>query len=189
MRSFFPVLLIALGFFGTSSVAAVPTGYSVKEEVGPPRGWLKHSRPPPDHAIVLRIGLLQPNFHLLEKKLYEVSDPDHERYGQHLSKAEVEALVAPHQESIALVNEWLGKFGVNEDSLVRSPAKDWVSLKVPVSLAEKMLDTVSLKFWLRQLSSSSNHFCRPITSGSILKAVITWSALQTTVFPATFMII
>ena len=146
MRSLFPVVLLGFGFFATSLVVAAPRGepaYSVKEEVSPPRGWVKHGRPTPDHNIVLRIGLPQPNFHVLEKNLYEVSDPDHERYGQHLSKEEVEALVAPHPESIEVVNEWLGTFGVNEDSLVRSPARDWVTLKVPVGLAEKMLDTVS----------------------------------------------
>ena len=143
MHSLFPVVLLGFGFLAASPVAAAPKEYSVKEEVSSPRGWVKHSQPSPDHYITLRIGLPQPNFHVLEKNLYEVSDPDHERYGQHLSKSEVEALVAPHPESLHLVNEWLGTFGVDEDSLVRSPAKDWVTLKVPVSLAEKMLDTVS----------------------------------------------
>ena len=144
MHFLFPVVLLGFGYLATSPVAAAPRDYSVKEEVSSPKGWVKHSRPPPDHNIILRIGLPQPNFHVLEKNLYEVSDPDHERYGQHLSKSEVEALVAPHPESLNLVNEWLGNFGVTEDSLVRSPARDWVTLKVPVSLAEKMLDTVSL---------------------------------------------
>jgi tripeptidyl-peptidase-1 len=143
MHFLFPVVLLGFDFFGTSPVAAAPREYSVKEGISSPNGWVKHSRPPPDHNINLRIGLPQPNFHILEKNLYEVSDPDHERYGQHLSKSEVEALVAPHPESLDLVNEWLSTFGLNEDSLVRSPASDWVTLKVPVSLAEKMLDTVS----------------------------------------------
>ena len=145
MHLSFPIILLGFNLFATSPVAAAPSKYCVKEEISSPGGWVKHSRPPPDHNIVLRIGLPQPNFHVLEKNLYEVSDPDHERYGQHLSKSEVEALVAPHPESLNLVNEWLGTFGVDEDSLVRSPARDWVTLKVPVSLAEKMLDTVS--FW------------------------------------------
>ena len=192
MRSLFPVVLLGFGLFviSPSPVAAAPRAeraYSVKEEVSSPRGWVKHSRPDPNHNIVLRIGLPQLDFHVLEKNLYEVSDPDHQRYGQHLSKAEVEALVAPHPESIELVNEWLGTFGVNEDSLVRSPARDWVTLKVPVSLAEKMLDTVSclnLATWC-----FIHDFCRPITSGNILRVGITWSGLRTTVFLATFMTI
>jgi len=57
----------------------------------------------------------------------------------------LEALVAPHPESAGLV-EWLGIFGVDEDNLARSPASDWVTLKVPVSLAEKMLDTAYAPF-------------------------------------------
>lgn len=72
------------------------------------------------------------------------SDPFHERYGQHLSKEEVESLVAPHADSIHTVNEWLASHGLVGDSLSRSPAKDWVTVKVPVSLAEEMLRTVRL---------------------------------------------
>jgi tripeptidyl-peptidase-1 len=118
--------------------------YKVKESIPPPRGWVKLKPAPPDHNIELRIGLPQPNFHVLEQHLYEVSDPYHERYGAHLSKVEVEELVAPHPESLALVDEWLASHGIQESDLVRSPAKDWVIINVPVNLAEKMLDTVSL---------------------------------------------
>jgi tripeptidyl-peptidase I len=190
MHSLFPVVLLGLGFLATSPVAAAPREYSIKEEISSPRGWVKHSQPHPDHNIILRIGLPQPNFHVLEKNLYEVSDPAQERYGQHLSKSEVEALVAPHPESLNSVNEWLGSFGFDEDSLVRSPAKDWVTLKVPVSLAEKMLDTVSFLNLasLVPVLQLPIHFCRPITSGSILIAVITWFGLQVMVFLAIFMI-
>ncbi|KAF8897766.1 tripeptidyl peptidase A [Infundibulicybe gibba] len=116
-------------------------GPPLPEFVSPPRGWVQHSAAPKDHNIELRIGLPQPNFPTLEKHLYEVSDPFHERYGAHLSKAEVDELIAPHEESLNRVDEWLAKHGITEDDIVRSPAKDWISLKVPVSLAEKMLDT------------------------------------------------
>lgn len=125
----------------TSSLAAPPNDYTlrIKETVYPPRRWAKHSTPPPDHNIILRIGLQRPNFPVLERHLYEVSSPEHERYGQHLSKEEVEAFVAPHQESIDAVNQWLFSHGLQESDLVKSPAKDWVTVKVSVSLAEKML--------------------------------------------------
>ena len=190
MHSFlFPVVLLGFGFFGTSLAAAPSTEYSVKEEIILPRNWVKLSQPSSDHDIHLRIGLKQSNFHVLERILYEVSDPYHEHYGQHLSKSEVEALVAPRPESLNLVNEWLSSFGVNEDSLVRSPAKDWITLKVSVGLAEKMLDTVSFLIFTSLVLQSSIHFCRPIMSGSILRAMITWSGLQVIVFLAIFMII
>jgi len=146
MRSLLQLVLLASCLLGVPFVGAVPTKdcpYSVKETIQPPRTWIKHGVPPPNHKIVLRIGLPQPNFSVLEKHLYEVSDPDHERYGQHLSKAEVEELVAPHQESLDSVNEWLSSFGITEKEIIRSPAKDWVTIRLPVNVVEKMLDTVS----------------------------------------------
>ncbi|TFK64203.1 tripeptidyl peptidase A [Pluteus cervinus] len=115
--------------------------YEVKEHAHPPHGWIQHSVPPADHTISLRIGLPQPNFNILETHLYEVSDPGHHRYGQHLSKEEVEELVAPHPESLQAVNEWLASHGIQEDEITRSPAKDWITLTIPIGMAEKMLDT------------------------------------------------
>ncbi|KAF8914260.1 subtilisin-like protein [Gymnopilus junonius] len=129
---------------GTSlSFAAPPKecAYKVKEEIYPPRGWVKHSRPHPDHPISLRIGLPQHNFPLLEQHLYEVSDPEHPRYGEYLSKEEVEALAAPRPESLNALDKWLAGFDFKEEDLVRSPAKDWITITIPISLAEKMLDT------------------------------------------------
>lgn len=146
MRSKLAQVIVLASCLFFSAVGAIPTkecAYTLKEKIETPHGWVKQSKPHPDHRIVLRIALPQPNFNQLEKHLYEVSDPDHERYGQHLSKAEVEQLVAPHQESVDSVNEWLFSFGLTEEDLVKSPARDWVTIKVPVSLAEKMLDTVS----------------------------------------------
>ncbi|KAF8239071.1 subtilisin-like protein [Tricholoma matsutake] len=159
MRS--PVVGLLLALFAIpSNVRAIPWkpyAHKVKETIIPPIGWVKYSVPPPDHTIVLRIGLPQPNFHVLEKHLYEVSDPDHERYGAHLSKDEVEALVAPHQESVDLVNEWLQSYGIGENDVVRSPAKDWVTLKIPVILVEKMLDT---KYYVWKHSDSDESIVR-----------------------------
>ncbi|KAK7470306.1 hypothetical protein VKT23_001737 [Stygiomarasmius scandens] len=139
----------ALGF-----ALAASTIHEVKESILPPRGWTRRSVAPSNHNIELKIGLSQPNFPLLEKHLYEVSDPFHERYGQHLSKEEVEALVAPHDESLALVDEWLASHGIREEDFTRSPARDWVTIKVPVRLAEKMLDT-TYHIWIHESSGDS----------------------------------
>ena len=136
--------LVALSlFFSSSLVFGAPNASpKLKESVNPPRGWVKHSPASPDHIIHLRIGLPQPNFDTVERHLFEISDPYHERYGNHMSKEEVEELVAPHPDSVRLVEEWLADHGIGQDSLSQSPAKDWVTIKVPVSVAEKMLHTV-----------------------------------------------
>ncbi|KAJ4479142.1 subtilisin-like protein [Lentinula aciculospora] len=140
MRSLLSCLVIL-----TSFVLAFPASresqLQTKERVFPPRDWEIHSIAPSNHRIELKIGLPQPNFEILEKHLYEVSDPSHSRYGQHLSKEEVEALVAPHPESLELVTDWLASHGFGEQDMTRSPAQDWITVTVPVRLAEEMLDT------------------------------------------------
>lgn len=141
MRCFFPVVLLALA----ASTLGAPQNSAcvVKESITLPKGWVKHSTPSPNHIVSLRIGLPQSNFPTLERLLYEVSDPTHTRYGQHLSKEEVEELVAPYPHSLNAVNDWLSTYGLGEDDIDRSPAKDWITVTIPVSLVEEMLDTVS----------------------------------------------
>lgn len=113
-----------------------------KEQVQHPRFWLKRDRAPASHNLDLKIGLPQPSFHILERHLYEVSDPDHERYGQYLAKQDVEKLVAPHDTSVDAVDAWLLSHGIDTAQVDRSPAQDWVTITVPVFKAEAMLGTV-----------------------------------------------
>ncbi|KAJ6560214.1 subtilisin-like protein [Mycena capillaripes] len=139
--------------------------HKVKEAVAPPRGWTIFGPPPADHLIKLRIGLPQSNFDVLEDHLYAISDPYHERYGAHLTQEEVEELVAPHPESVAAVSEWLSSHGIKEDEIVRSPAGDWLTIKVPVWLVEKMLDT---KYHVWKHAASGDYIVRT-TSYSLPK--------------------
>ena len=146
-RTMLNLLLLAHLLLAVSSCLASPYRplaaiNRLKERVPHPRGWLKGERAPSDHTLELKVALPQPSFHILEQHLYEVSDPGHVRYGQHLSKEEVEELVAPHAESVSLVDKWLRSCGVDVEGLTHSPAKDWVTVRIPVSLAESMLDTV-----------------------------------------------
>lgn len=145
MRSLYHIAVLLPFLLRALPVGSVPTkdcAHKVKETVNAPRGWVKHGEPPADHKIALKIGLPQPNFNELEKHLYEISDPDHARYGHHLSKVEVEELVAPHPESLDTVNEWLSSLGFDNEDMVRSPAKDWITINAPVSKVEEMLNTV-----------------------------------------------
>ena len=61
-------------------------------------------------------------------------------YGAHLSKEEVETLVAPHPDSTSVVEDWLLYHGVSPSAIERSPAGDWLKLTIPVSKAERMLN-------------------------------------------------
>jgi tripeptidyl-peptidase-1 len=109
-----------------------------------PRGWElhpEHPDPRPDHIINLKVGLVQAKIQELIGHLMEVSDPANSRYRKHLNKGEVEELVAPHPDSIAMVEEWLRDHDIDLSSVSRSPAGDWISCDVTVAKAEKMMGT------------------------------------------------
>lgn len=63
------------------------------------------------------------------------------RYGQHLTKEEVEAFTAPHSSSVDAVNDWLEFHGIDSSTAHRSPAGEWVTIVVSVAEAERMLGT------------------------------------------------
>ncbi|CAE6466677.1 unnamed protein product, partial [Rhizoctonia solani] len=131
------VVVVAQGAFAASFGTHV-----VKERLAEvPRGWRYHSKAPSGYPLKLRIALPQPNFDVLERELYEVSDPKHTRYGQHLSSEQVNKLVAPHPDTLTSVDEWLASHGFELSTLERSPARDWVTIVLPVSKAEEMLGT------------------------------------------------
>ncbi|KAB5595344.1 Tripeptidyl-peptidase I [Ceratobasidium theobromae] len=137
-----PIHIVWLASFAVRCVAAAPfNAHIVKEYLAaPPRGWKLHSKPPAEHPLRLQIALPQPNFKVLEQQLYEVSDPNHPRYGQHLSAEEVNELIAPHEDSLSRVDEWLSSHGFEVSTLERSAGRDWVNVVVPVSKAEELLD-------------------------------------------------
>ncbi|OCH90623.1 subtilisin-like protein [Obba rivulosa] len=106
-----------------------------------PHNWELQGEAPSGHPINLRIGLKQGKLDELITTLYEVSDPFHARYGQHLTKEETEALVAPSEETFQAVHNWLAFHGVDISSIAYSPARDWLSLQLPLARVEAMLST------------------------------------------------
>ncbi|KAG2068080.1 subtilisin-like protein [Suillus decipiens] len=138
------ITLLTLPFAAALAGAVTFKGckHKVKESIhGPPHGWHEQAPAPKHHILELKIALPQPKFPELEKHLWEISDPSHARYGAYLSKEETEELMAPHPETLDIVSEWLALHGLGEGDVIRSSARDWVTIRVPVGLAEEMLDT------------------------------------------------
>lgn len=138
-------------------VEALPTtsseNYVVKERHAVPQAWTATGPANKRDSINLQIGLKQRNEGLVERHLIEVSDPSHERYGQHLTAAEIADIVRPHDDSISQVHSWLMEHGV--DDIDYSPAKDWISIVVPIEKAEELLKTSYTKFEHRDGDSVS----------------------------------
>jgi tripeptidyl-peptidase-1 len=74
-------------------------------------------------------------------RLTEISDPHHNDYGQHLSREQVHAHLAPSPESLSHVYAWLEDHGVDRVAARLSAAQDLVRIAVPVHQAERLLDT------------------------------------------------
>ncbi|KAF9006662.1 peptidase S8/S53 domain-containing protein [Cyathus striatus] len=148
---------LAIAISSAGAIPHVQRSPKVKETALTPRNWEKVGFATADHEIELRNGLPQPHFATLERHLYEVSDPFHERHGAYLSKEEAEALVAPRPESAELVDEWLSSHDLEPSALGRSPTKNWMILKVPVRLAETMLNTT---YYVWKHLESGEHLVR-----------------------------
>ncbi len=133
----------------STGTAAAPTlrsssPYAVKERHAVPPSWSVVGEAAKSHMLNLQIGLKQSNRDILEQQVIEVSDPGHSRYGQHLSAEEVNALVAPAEDTLHLVTKWLREHGITEPQL--SPAKDWIHVAIPVAKAEELLNTTYSHF-------------------------------------------
>ncbi|TFK88151.1 subtilisin-like protein [Polyporus arcularius HHB13444] len=103
-----------------------------------PRGFTWKQKATAETMLNLRIALVQNNATGVESALYDVSNPASENYGHHLTKAEVEAMVAPSAESVQKVTAWLGKNNITATKI--SPAGDWLGINVPVSKANALLN-------------------------------------------------
>lgn len=59
----------------------------------------------------------------------------------------VDELARPKEESVDAVWRWLEQYNVQKEDCKMSDSGDWVRARVPVALAEKMLDTVRFLTW------------------------------------------
>lgn len=118
-----------------------PSNYHTKENHPVPTCFIRESDASPSSIIHLQFMLKQHRFAKLEQHLLEISDPDHQRYGQHFAAHEVHDLVKPRDDVLLDVHDWLEYEGVDLDTVEYNAAKDVLAIDVPVRQAEKMLDT------------------------------------------------
>ncbi|KAI5467250.1 peptidase S8/S53 domain-containing protein [Mariannaea sp. PMI_226] len=102
-------------------------------------GWEASSSAASDRRIKLSIGLQPNDPQLLERTLYQVSDPSHPKYGKHLSRDEAKALLSPPNESTLRVKRWLFDAGVSDDQV--SDDGHWIHVYTTVDEAAGLLAT------------------------------------------------
>lgn len=102
-----------------------------------PEGWQAVGFPEADRRLHFRIAMTQPDEALFEQTLYDISTPNHPRYGQHMKRAELKEMLKPAAEASEAVNEWLRHGGIEE---VEDDG-EWISFVATVQQAEELLDT------------------------------------------------
>lgn len=131
MAFLLPVLVATLA-------AGSPLGQFVTKQALPsiPAGWQVKTPAPADHKLDLHIRLKEQNLDQLAQRTLAVSDPEHEDYGKHLTKAEVDALTAPTKETVDAVEQWLSAHGINAGKVKGG----YLTVTVSVDEAKKLLD-------------------------------------------------
>ncbi|PMD63736.1 uncharacterized protein K444DRAFT_661139 [Hyaloscypha bicolor E] len=127
-----PISLVLL------TLAAGALGSPVKTNFVPQK-WRQAGKAAGGHVLHLNIGLKQSNFNELERHLYDGSDPDHDRYDQHLSMEDVNDIVTPTAKTSGLVHEWLSQNEIM--GLTCSTSQNWISVALPIEVAERLLTT------------------------------------------------
>ncbi|KAH9839200.1 family S53 protease [Rhodofomes roseus] len=113
-------------------------GKPMRRAMQPSVGFTLVGPASPDTVLSLRISLVQNNYTGLIDALYDVSTPFSANYGAYLSKEQVGAYMAPAAESTSAVNTWLSENGLQARNI--SGAGDWLSVQIPVSTANDLLD-------------------------------------------------
>ncbi|KAH9016942.1 subtilisin-like protein [Lactarius pseudohatsudake] len=82
-----------------------------------PENWESLGNPLSGTTIDLYVALKAHRENALIDTLYQVSDPNHPRYGKYLSKEQVAELVSPPPATLEFVNSWLKYHGVPSSSV------------------------------------------------------------------------
>lgn len=89
------------------------------------------------HTIELSFAVAQNNTSALFDTLQQVSDPTNPRYGQHLTQAEVNQLVAPTPQAVDAVMDFIQSHGA--DAHCATPNCDFITTAVPIQTANQLL--------------------------------------------------
>ncbi|KAG6276802.1 hypothetical protein E4U48_001451 [Claviceps purpurea] len=104
-----------------------------------PYGWTALGPAPADHIIRLSIALETTGQDRLDEELHQISNPDHVRYGQHLTRDEAWASILPRREAVDSTRRWLSLAQVPEGQIRQRG--HFLEATVTVQDAEALLAT------------------------------------------------
>ncbi|EJD49914.1 subtilisin-like protein [Auricularia subglabra TFB-10046 SS5] len=97
-----------------------------------------------DELLSLRIAVKNGDLDGLSTALLDAATPGQPTFRQWLSKEQVESYARPSAESLRAVTGWLSDHSLVSTSI--TPSGDWMSISVPVSTANRMLNATFAPF-------------------------------------------
>ncbi len=120
--------------------AAPPAEVDVLEHLpSVPEGWRQGAAPPAVLRLRCRIAVRQENAYRFEQTVLDISTPNHPKYGKHLKRDELKAMLRPSLRASQSILGWLEAEGVPETDV--EDDGDWINFHVSVSDAERILRT------------------------------------------------
>lgn len=133
--SFWAIIGTILGI-----IAAPSINVDILEQLrSVPEGWKQGNAPPAALRLRFRIAVRQENAYHFEQTVLDISTPSHPRYGQHLKRDELKAMLRPSADASQSILGWLQAEGVPTTDV--EDDGDWINFHVPVSEAERILHT------------------------------------------------
>lgn len=114
----------------------------VESLTAPPRGWALDDTKDVDKdeaVIKLRMHLVHQDMDKFREVALNIATPGHSMYGGHMSQKEIDGIIAPKDESGAMVMEWLETMGLSSHAYY-TKRRDSIVVEAPVAQIEKLLD-------------------------------------------------
>lgn len=106
-----------------------------------PSGWSLHTESPKsDDIISFTVFLKQQNLDKLDKIFHEVSNPKNPKWGQFLTKVDLDALVRADDAAFAEVNQWLAS-RKSRHAVTAQALADAVKVTTTIEVASELLET------------------------------------------------
>ncbi|KAL8956670.1 MAG: hypothetical protein Q9193_005872 [Seirophora villosa] len=134
--------LVVFGAVLASSIAA-PASTTELEPLESlraiPQGWRQGRSPPAAQRLRFRIALKQENAYQFEQHVLAISTPEDPKYGEHMSRDELKAMLKPSPEASNAILGWLHAEGVSSSNI--EDTGDWINFYVSATEAERIMDT------------------------------------------------
>lgn len=138
----FGLLSVVAAVNGANAAVAptLATDFAVVESLPQiPQGWQQDASVPASRRLKFRIAVKHENAFEFEQHVINISTPGHAKYGQHMNRDELKAMLRPKPDATAAILSWLTVQGVSPKDI--KDKGDWINFCVSASEAERILDT------------------------------------------------